>query len=321
MFLELRPRGASMPGRAGLLAAPALRTGRLLPLAFLPVQRLGQHRPAGTKVRHLGLQLLDACRHPGPLLRLRPCLPRQSGVLAVPRRDAFLRLKAALLRRSDTTMAPGFGGHPFASSNSCSRSTSACNDSASRAVRRTAFTSSRAFASLARAALNKPRYVPASQRASSSARRLRCASASATAARASASSARPRSYRSCPPASSAAASGNDQLPSPSCTRVSPTPTSPIAMPATTAQCRLSYQPQSPDDGTLTSTPPDRWRDFPARTRLSPMRTPQPAVVAGTRRSGSVGPKWLGNGVNWRAFAAASTAYGGSRDQGRRDASP
>ena len=173
-------------------------------------------------------------------------------VRTCPRRDAFLRLKAALLRRSDTTMAPGFGGHPFASSNSCSRSTSACNDSASRAVRRTAFTSSRAFASLARAALNIPRYVPASQRASSSARRHRCASASATAARASASSARPRSYRSCPPASSAAASGNDQLPSPSCTRVSPTPTSPIAMPATIAQCRLSSQPQSPDDGTLTS---------------------------------------------------------------------
>ena len=81
-FLEPRPRSASMPGRAGLLAAPALRTGRLLPLALLPVQRLGQYGPAGTKVRHLGLQRFGACRHPGPLLRLRPCLPPQSGVLA-----------------------------------------------------------------------------------------------------------------------------------------------------------------------------------------------------------------------------------------------
>ena len=104
-----------------------------------------------------------------------------------------------------------------------------------RLVRRTAFTSPRAFASLTRAASNKPWYVPASQRASSSARRHRCTFASATAARASASSARPRSYRSCPMARSPpAAFGNDQLPSPPCTRVSPTPTSPIAMPSDSA---------------------------------------------------------------------------------------
>ena len=70
--------------------ARALRTGRLPPLALLPVQRPGQHRPAGTKVCHLGVQLLDACRHPGPLLRLRPCLPPQSGVLEAQRADRGL---------------------------------------------------------------------------------------------------------------------------------------------------------------------------------------------------------------------------------------
>ena len=55
-FLERRPRRPPMPGRAGLLAAPALRTRLVLLLASATVQPLRQHRTAGANLGQLRLQ-------------------------------------------------------------------------------------------------------------------------------------------------------------------------------------------------------------------------------------------------------------------------
>ena len=55
-FLKRRPRRAPMPGRAGLLAAPALRTRLVLLLASATVQPLRQHRTAGANLGQLRLQ-------------------------------------------------------------------------------------------------------------------------------------------------------------------------------------------------------------------------------------------------------------------------
>ena len=195
-----------------------------------------------------------------PFLKPRPrgaAMAGSAGLLAAFswRRSVFFCRSCPTCLRSDTLPGHRLDGRPAASSHFLSRPTSACNDSASFAVRRIAFVSSRASATLSRPASNIAFHEPALERAPISARRHCCAWASATFARASASSprTRSRSYRKCQPRDSLADtdSASDPIPSPPLTSVSSAPTSAsrIAMQTTIAQSRLCYQP--PGNRTLT----------------------------------------------------------------------